>query len=484
MNLDKWKEALTLIIINNSNAGLVVQFAEKLEQAGMHEAAEVCYLYSGTSERVIESWVRKFRQAVSEGSDYETEVFLLFYKALLYSEAFKYGGSELLERVYLEYLNLLTKKGMTNEAFEIMKQLKSPKHSMSLMVFVERHTKTVTGASKVPWKIMNVMPVKVKSKETEVKRPEKPVFSKEASHPEPIKAPFVEPIKSKKQDFAEPPKQVFQVPVRSPFPPAPKAGNTDNQIKPVSERMHPPPPHSNEFKKNPFNEIKAPGPKPEERHIDPPPAAQKPPSSNVPPPPPPSHQNIPPPTVKKDTQEPFPALTKTEPKPAKPIEHDPPRTQEAFNPPEPKPKVEERKVAPPAVPRTVPPPRPPVALPGKTPTKPANEGVDLSGIPANLQPLAVKWETAIHDGSIASNPRILKDVETKMQEFFNKLKNQELSENTLTLVTELTQAFEAGDFVTVNKTHLELTNKTWTENGNWLTGMKRIIQARQSSKGK
>jgi hypothetical protein len=36
----------------------------------------------------------------------------------------------------------------------------------------------------------------------------------------------------------------------------------------------------------------------------------------------------------------------------------------------------------------------------------------------------------------------------------------------------------------VNRAHLELTNRSWNENGAWLTGMKRIIQAKQTSRGK
>ena len=138
------------------------------------------------------------------------------------------------------------------------------------------------------------------------------------------------------------------------------------------------------------------------------------------------------------------------------------------------------------MPKTVPPPKIPTLIPNRPTAKTvsASEGIDLSGIPQNLLPLAQKWEMAINDGSLSSNPRILKDVETKMQEFFNKLRNQEFNEMTMNLIFELTDAFSNGDIATVNKTHLELTNKTWTENGNWLTAMKRIFQAKQTARGK
>lgn len=494
IDLNKWREALTLIIINNSNTSLIVQFAEKLEEAGMNEAAQACFLYSGTSDKVIESWVKKFRQGVFEGNDYETEVFSLFFQALMYSESFKFAGNELIERVYLEYLSLLYKKGLGNEAFEIMKQLKTPKHSMSLMVFIEKHMKAVTGVSKIPWKIMNVAPVKVKSKEIETKKAEKPVFNKELSHPEPRKAAFVEQPKAQGRNIPEPPKAAFPVPVKTAFPEAAKT--PVNQNKPVPERIAPPPP-SNEAKKLPFEAYTNSGQKFEEQQFAPPPGPSHVQPVNVPPPPGPMQKSIPPPPanilppptnipppVKKDIQEIPAAFTKPEPKAAKPIEQEFPQVPVKLNEAENKPRTEERKVAAPVVPRTVPPPRPPVNLPGKNIARPASEGVDLNGIPSNLMPLATKWDNAMHDGSITNNPRILKDVEVKMQEFFNKLKNQELSENTLNLVRELTEAFEAGDMNTVNKTHLELTNKTWNENGNWLTGMKRIIQAKQTSRGK
>ena len=114
----------------------------------------------------------------------------------------------------------------------------------------------------------------------------------------------------------------------------------------------------------------------------------------------------------------------------------------------------------------------------------SSDGVDLSGIPVELLPIAQQWEAAIRDASISSNTRILKDVELKMQEFFNKLKTKGLNDATMDLVIQLTEAFATGDLAAVNRAHLELTNKTWNENGNWLTAMKRIIQAKQSTRGK
>jgi protein transport protein SEC31 len=484
----KWKEVLAILIINNSKPAVVAQFAEKLEDAGFNEAAEVCYIYSGYSERVIESWVRKYRQALSDGEDRESEIFSLFFKALLHSESFNFSGSELLERIYLEYLSLLFSKGLISQGFDIMKQLKTPKHSMALMIFVERHTKANTGTSKAPWKLMNIVPVKGKDvKPVEVKKQDRPVFTRENVVPDVKKAafneipkpvrPVPEPVRQPeplRQAFPEPPKPVFQ---------------EGKSARPVVDKgnLPPPPPvfHSNaEIKKSPFGEIKTVGPSLESKQITPASGTS---NASLPPPPP----------IKKESKVDPPPLRQE----FKTVEHPsrPEPKEDLIPPPEnPKPRPEERKSVTlstpspsvpfaPSVPKTIPPPRPGVGFPLKPQSKslkPTTEGLDLSGIPASSLSISQKWETSFQDWCTGNNAKIIKDVESKLQEFFNKLKSQEINEVTLSQVRSLTEAFESGDFNTTNKEYLELCSRNWEENKNWLTAMKRIIQGKQAPKGK
>ena len=544
----KWREVLSIMIINNSKPALVAQFAEKLEQAGLAEAAEACYLYSGNSERVIESWVKQFRQAVGEGRDYEDEVICLFFKALLYSESFAYQGSELLEKIYLEYLNLVFRNGFVDEGFEMMKQLKTPKFSMALMVFFEKHLKAQTGNSKAPWKVMNVPVVKGKVKESEVKRQDRtapvretladnrgkaPVGEQKGTVETPVRNAFPQPVRTA---FPQPVKNAFAEPVKAAFPEPVKGFGEGKSMAKAENRPPPPPPvfdkhvagaqhgpSSGEIKKSPFGDSKSQAPPSDHSRVAPPPGPPGPPGPSGPPGPPPNQiinpvTPPPPAPVRREAKvvEPPPGrMEKVDPRSQfvsnpKPIEHT--THHEAIPEPVPAPDVfkarpEERKFAPPgpaapaaptapvvpAVPRSVPPPRPAVVMPGKlgnrptataAPTAAGAEGLDLSSIPPSLMGLASKWESAVNDWSVGINPKILKDVECKLQEFFNKLKSQEINDLTLSTVNEMTEALETGDFATANKHYLELCSKNWEENKNWLTAMKRIIQGKQSSRGK
>lgn len=496
IDAEKWKEALTILIINNSPASLVINLAEKLEMHSMFGPALACFVYAGSSERVFSSWINQFRHSVSNGIDYETATFELFFNAILYAESFRFFDSEILESIYFEYLTMLFRQGLTAEALEIMQHLKSPKHSMPLMVLVEKHIRANSGNAKVPWKVVNVPMMKaktpVKPREIVQERsigqtrtqhePPRPVIPKEVAMPVPIKTAFQEPARGPFADQA-----------RGPFPEPVKSQDPPHEPRKVNILPPPPPPPPKptaaEPKKSPFGEVKD-LPPPDVKAPVPARPIEK--AVNLPPPPPPikpkepvKHEQIlpPPPPVHKPIEHIHPEPSREIVRPLEnQIKSEPHFQADTFKPP---PKPEEKKNVPqPVVPRPAPPAKFTPTMPARAAprTQSTSDGVDLSGISQHLMPLANKWENAIKESSIASNPKILKDIEMKMQDFFNKLKNEGLDEKTLALVNDLTDAFIEGDYNTVNKAHLELTNKTWNENGSWLTSMKRIVQAKQNKR--
>lgn len=481
IDVEKWKEALSILIINNSKASLVLDFAERLENSSMFSAAQACFVYAGSSDKVFKSWIRQFKHTVAEGGSYQNAVFNLFFKSLLYAESLQFFDSELLESIYYEYLTMLFKEGMQKEGLEMMHHLKTPRYNVPLMVLIEKYVKATHGNSRAPWKVLAINPVKVKTapKMREV-YPDNPIktpvsgkvpgppdhfrtMPKISTMPEPKKTAFSEPIKNV---FPEHPPEIKRTPFENPKDPFhSKASDTQ---------------------KVPFSNLREPDPVP--KNISKAPLEKQ----AIPPPPPPAKpkdlkKDIIPPQIpsKAEVREIEPPISRpTENIKEVPME----RTIERqdFNKLTKPEQVKPKEVPVHIVPKTFPPPKIPTTLPQRPilNTATSSEGVDLSGIPSHFLQIAQKWESAIRDPSISNNARILKDVESKMQEFFNKLRSGELNDTTMNLVIELTEAFASGDFATVGRTHLELTNKTWNENGNWLTAMKRIIQAKQSSRSK
>ena len=505
IDLEKWKEALSILILNNCQSSLVIQFAERLEEHSLFAAAQACFVYAGSSDRVLGSWIKQFKHTVSNGGSYQNEVFNLFFKALLYAESLKYFDSEILESIYHEYLSMLFKHGMHKESMDILSVLKTPRYNLPLMILIEKHIKANNGNGRVPWKVVNINPVKPrvlpKMKEAYINEPtptaKTSVFakapappdhmrqpiSKESTIPDPRKSAFPDAVKPAfSNSGTEVKKSAFPLPNRDPHPAEVKKSpfgdqkevaidsKPISQSKSVQEKQTPPPPPPARFKEAQKEAIPPPiSPAamkvPEVKNIEPPPISrptmvQERPTYNPPSP------NVPPPLSPKKKEE---------------FVQD---RQEVYRPTRPE-ETNAKDVPPPVVPKAIP-PRIPTLAPQKAVPKAivSSDGVDLSGIPVELLPIAQQWEAAIRDASISSNTRILKDVELKMQEFFNKLKTKGLNDATMDLVIQLTEAFATGDLAAVNRAHLELTNKTWNENGNWLTAMKRIIQAKQSTRGK
>jgi hypothetical protein len=488
IDLSNWREVLTILIIKNSKPSLVLDFAERLESNSLFSGAQACFVYAGSSDKVFSSWIKQFKYLVSNGEDYGTAVHNLFFKSLLYAESLKFFDSEILESIYYEYLHALYRLGLADEAHGIIKALRSPRYNINLMILLERFIKCTTGSSKPPWKNFQINPVKSRVTVKPKDNPSVPIAQTKNTAFKPT------PVQDYSKSFSqpEPKKPVFE-PIRSAFP-----ENKD---------------YMPEVKKSPFVAAKTAFPPDKEVVLEPKTIENKSLTSGkigvldkqaIPPPPPPP--------VKREQSrtDSVSSISKaSEPFPNKPIEHiDKEIPQKEFKQPEPvyfkqeavteqgkientKPllrqeEIKTKELSHPVVPKVVPPPKFPSVLTPKLPSKTnsISEGTDISNMPPKLLPIAQKWESAIREGPLLSNPRILKDVEMKMQEFFNKLRNQEFSDTTLKTIIELTDAFTTGDFNTVNKAHLELTNKTWTENGNWLTAMKRIYQAKQSTRGK
>ena len=504
IDLEKWKEALTILIINNCKPGLFIDFAERLEEHSLYSAAQACYIYAGSSDRVLKSWIKQFKNSIDNGVAYESAVFNLFFRSLLYAESLKFFDSEYLESITFEYLTMLFKQGLNKEGLEIIKYLKSPKYYLPLNMLIEKHLRASNENAKAPWRVLNVMPVKTKAspkmKEAYLNEPvtqhKNSAFPKSAPSQEHVRSAMPVTVPEPKRGaFPEPPKTIFQEkslsdPKKSPFPSSKEPIPIEPKKNPFGDLREPVHNLRNTDSKGPIGMPKA---VTQEKIISPPPPppikqteVKK---SEISPTNPPvfkKHEisNIEPPPISKATEPPI-AQFRSEVLRQEPVKEV--YKQESVKAlPQGLEEAKKKEVTPPAVPKTVPPPKIPTLIPNRPTAKTvsASEGIDLSGIPQNLLPLAQKWEMAINDGSLSSNPRILKDVETKMQEFFNKLRNQEFNEMTMNLIFELTEAFSNGDIATVNKTHLELTNKTWTENGNWLTAMKRIFQAKQTARGK
>ena len=253
IDLEKWKEALTILIINNCKPGLFIDFAERLEEHSLYSAAQACYIYAGSSDRVLKSWIKQFKNSIDNGVAYESAVFNLFFRSLLYAESLKFFDSEYLESITFEYLTMLFKQGLNKEGLEIIKYLKSPKYYLPLNMLIEKHLRASNENAKAPWRVLNVMPVKTKAspkmKEAYLNEPvtqhKNSAFPKSAPSQEHVRSAMPVTVPEPKRGaFPEPPKTIFQEkslsdPKKSPFP-------SSKEPIPI------------EPKKNPFGDLREP----------------------------------------------------------------------------------------------------------------------------------------------------------------------------------------------------------------------------------
>ncbi|CAG9330029.1 unnamed protein product [Blepharisma stoltei] len=510
--IGRWKEILAIIISHGENNvnELALSLAARLEEENMLEAAYACMAVAGNFNKLVESWISQTSRVIAgDRKKYASQVQYLFFKAsALAASNRSLSDNKLLENIEYEYLQLLYSSGLYQEADEIIKKLPSVKHCMNLLVLLDRVTKNATGNSRAPWQVANVVPVTQKRKTIEQSIPK----TKETKHD-----PFPVPVSRTSPPYSEAPIRKGSIP----DPPHPKVVNAPIHPpppQPVKNQafqgsMVPPPPI--EPKTSPFGKTHA-SPFPVTREEVPPPPVgiMTSPFGNqgnvhsdthsgetiAPPPPPPViKQTIPPPPIARPNPPPPPVINTPVKEPEvipRPPVFQPVLTQQEVPVKTPNfqqmgQQYEAAKEPPPIVkaqapiPHAVSVPRPPVRTPGafkpperKVETKQA-EGIDLSGIPNNLMPIARFWADAIQQPSITQTSRLYKDVESRMQDFFNKLKNQEFNESIMQLIQQMTTAFESGDIKTAMGAHLSLTNASWNENSNWLMGAKRIMQATQ-----
>lgn len=75
----------------------------------------------------------------------------------------------------------------------------------------------------------------------------------------------------------------------------------------------------------------------------------------------------------------------------------------------------------------------------------------------------------------AGNTRMYEDISKRLEELYVKLQTGNMKNAGQSKLLQLVECLERQDFVTAGKTHMELTTMDWTENKNWLQGVKRLI---------
>lgn len=460
--LNKWKEALAILICHaGDNIGeLALLLSSRLEDQNMLQPAYACMAVAGDFDRLVRAWLQQASTVIAQDrKKYASQVQYLFFKTSALAATIKRTDNKMLENIQYEYLQLLWSSGLYEETEEIIRKLPPMRHSMNLLVLIDRISRNANGNSRVPWTVVNVVPVSGGRRKTNEQSAPK---TKETKH-----EAFPVPVSNKNSDF---PKDLSKQTLSA--PPA------------MSKNTVPPPPPRNQ----PFNEIKTSPFGNKSASTFPGSGEELPPHSNLAhdvqridvPPPPNVKQQIAPPMVRQTP----PPLNMSNPvshkepeqMPRPPVFNQPHFDQQHAEPARPAVQV--------PIPHTVPPVRPPAprATPGfKAPVKEIRaEGIDISGVPSQYHEIVMTWVKATQLPSIASTPRVLKDVEVKIQELVNKLKDLQFNDATLRLIEQMTSAFEAGDWKASLNAHLALTNTSWNENGNWLMAAKRLIQAAQA----
>lgn len=78
----------------------------------------------------------------------------------------------------------------------------------------------------------------------------------------------------------------------------------------------------------------------------------------------------------------------------------------------------------------------------------------------------------------SGNTRMHEDISKRLEELYTKLQTGNMKNSGQAKVMQFIQCLEAQDFAAAGKTHVELTTMDWTENKNWLQGVKRLIPQR------
>ena len=482
----RWRESLGIIIMHGEYQlrYLATELSEKLTQENMVKEAQVCLMVADDFEALYKKWIEEAKEAIGLKEKHRfAQIQYLFFKAATYSllstPSFE---SEELENIYLEYFQALLENDLYNEAVSMLMEMKPPRFNSELMVISDRILRAETGhAPRAPWVPIQVKPVKKPQKAQKPSLPARTQPNKAAfpSSPAP-RAPF-----QSEPSAGAPPSQPFSQ-AGIPPPPSSVAPPPKTQSIPGPPKTAPKP--FPEPQKTPSQPFPTSQDLPTQQPQKPP---QQPPKQFLPP------QQPPPQPPKQLPQQPFPTQQSFPPQqppqqsfppqqlPQKPPQQSFPPQQsprQPFSHPEPKPQQVPSQVAKPAPPKPAPPK--PAFKPerrGPRTATPQTPEVDISSVPQDLADIANTWKQATELPEIVKNPRIKKDVDTKIQDLFNKLSSRALSDDITKLVTEMTQAFKSNDSNTALNLHMQLTHLSWSENGTWLTAAKRLIQAKSKS---
>ena len=132
---------------------------------------------------------------------------------------------------------------------------------------------------------------------------------------------------------------------------------------------------------------------------------------------------------------------------------------------------ERKRVAP--APRAPPPPR------GQAQSRQQsanNDDFDLSKIPPRYQNVANVWLNLLQSTLPQLNPRMKRLITNNMNKLFEKLANQEFDDTVSGSLVQLTEFVSQKNTADALAIVMELSNTTWNENGEWLSGAKSLIQ--------
>ena len=109
--------------------------------------------------------------------------------------------------------------------------------------------------------------------------------------------------------------------------------------------------------------------------------------------------------------------------------------------------------------------------------------MSASDVPGDVAPIVQVWTQAMQVPGIQSNVRAKRDLETKMNELFIKLRDRQLEEGTLKLLTEMTNALSRHEWGEALNCQKQLASgANWTAHGQWLMAAKHVIQVNQQGR--
>ncbi|KAI8370087.1 hypothetical protein EDC96DRAFT_101698 [Choanephora cucurbitarum] len=79
--------------------------------------------------------------------------------------------------------------------------------------------------------------------------------------------------------------------------------------------------------------------------------------------------------------------------------------------------------------------------------------------------------------------RILDDTERRMNVLFTEIDKRSLSDNVIESLDTLSQALEKQEYTNAMKAHTQLMTTAYDKHGNWIVGLKRLIDLTEKALG-